>query len=341
MEGYKKCGIVAVICLIVISIVVIFINRDNIFKKEKHNWLIKEVVVNRDDYYETRDLMEVIPRWEELTITQQFSSIESSGRRHDARNKEMPEEMVGEKIENVVIKGYDTYTENTYTHKAELYKVKDFPEECVVAVQYEGTDEYYGAINTYYKPATLGNFIEDLNLKQIVSFGTVNYEYCDTDKYGNKKYENIEFPNVDNNIIWEMLFDGVTAENVYEDGVYHNTIMGISVNIPLLGYENIGVSLSEDGYLTTNILETGKRFYLGEEKVQKFVKYIIENYDGYKTVYVDENGNELSWDEQEDEKVGDDTIMVYNNEINETKEYILSNPNSSMQNFAEPYDPIK
>ena len=93
--------------------------------------------------------------------------------------------------------------------------------------------------------------------------------------------------------------------------------------------------------MTTNILETGKRFYLGEEKVQKFVKYIIENYDGYKTVYVDENGNELSWDEQEDEKVGDDTIMVYNNEINETKEYILSNPNSSMQNFAEPYDPIK
>lgn len=143
------------------------------------------------------------------------------------------------------------------------------------------------------RPSTLGNFMEDLKLKEIVSFGTIYYDYWNTDSEGNKHCESIEFPNVNNDIIWQMLFDDITVENVHSDGVYHSTIMTISVDISLLGYKDISISLSEDGYLITNILETGKTFYIGKEKVQNFVNCIIENYDGYKTVYIDENGNKL------------------------------------------------
>ena len=70
--------------------------------------------------------------------------------------------------------------------------------------------------------------------------------------------------------------------------------IGISVDIPVLGYNNISVSLTDKGYLITNIFETGKAFYIGEEKVQEFIEYVINNYEGYRIVYVDKDGNEIN-----------------------------------------------
>lgn len=336
-----KWIVIALVCLLVI-IISFFINRGKALKEEteKKDWPIKEIVMNKDDFYKIEDLIEVIPKWGELTIAQQFSLVENNGKKYDVRNTKVLQERIGNKIGEVVVKGYDTYTKATYTHNAELYKMKNFPEECVIAVKYENTNEYYVAINAYYKPATLKDFMEDLNLREIVSFGTIFYDDYNIDKDGNVKYESIEFPNVDDNIIWKMLFDDVTVENVYDDRELYAATMDISVNIPLLGYENIGVSVNEYGYLITNILETGKAFYIGEEKVQKFVNYIIENYDGYKIVYVDENGNELSRDNPKDKNVEYDVIMFQNNTTNATKEYI-PNSNASKQNFTEPYDLTK
>lgn len=338
MKKHIKFVIIALVCIAVISIALVI--KFQPFNKEdkKHKWLIKEVYVNKEDYYKIEDSLAIVPKWDELTITQQFSLFKYNEKNYNIRYAAIPEEMIGKKIGNVVLEGYDTYTKTTYTHNATGYIVNSFPTECVIAIKYEGTNEYYVAINTSYRPTTLESFMKDLNLKEIVSFGTIYYEYFSTDKDGIKHYENIEFPNVNDDIIWQMLFDDISVENVHSDREFHSRIMSISVDIPLLGYKNISVSVSEDGYLMTNILETGKTFYIGKEKVQKFVNYIIENYDGYKTVYVDENGNELSMDTIEDDKetAENGTIMVYDNKTKETTPYV---PNSSGKNFTEPYNP--
>lgn len=338
MKKYIKFIIIAFVCIALIFIALVI--KIQLFNKDtkKHNWLIKEVVVNKEDYHKIEDSLAIVPKWDELTITQKFSLFRYNEKNYNIRYAAIPEEMIGKKIGNVVLEGYDTYTKTTYKHNATGYIVNSFPEECIIAIKYEGTNEYYVAINTSYRPATLENFMKDLNLKEIVSFGTIYYEYFTTDKDGIKHYENIEFPNVNDDIIWQMLFDNQLVENVHSDREFHSRIMGISVDISLLGYKNISVSVSEDGYLMTNILETGKTFYIGKEKVQKFVNYIIENYDGYKTVYVDKNGNELSVDTIEDDKetTEDGSIMVYDIKIKETTQYV---PNSSGKNFTEPYNP--
>ena len=67
----------------------------------------------------------------------------------------------------------------------------------------------------------------------------------------------------------------------------------ISVNIPILGYEKISISLTDKGYLLTNILDTGKGFYIGKDKVQEFLDYIKKNYDGYKIVQIEESDNNM------------------------------------------------
>ena len=96
-----------------------------------------------------------------------------------------------------------------------------------------------------------------------------------------------------------MLLSDTTLENVYDDREMYVSHMGISVDIPLLGYENISLSVTEEGYLTTNILDTGKAFYIGKDKVNAFVDYVLNHCEGVELVYeadlttsVDENAGE-------------------------------------------------
>lgn len=185
--------------------------------------------------------------------------------------------------------------------------------------KFEGESDYYVYVNSHYKPATLGEFMDDLRLKENTYFGTIHYNYWEKNAEGNKEYKHIEFYNVDNSMIWQMLFDNRNLENIYSDndiGKYtsekFSQNISIGVNIKLLGYENISVSLTDKGYLLTNILDTGKGFYIGEDKVQEFLNYIKENYDGYEIIYIDENSTNVENNEE------NENIIMMENKIEKT-----------------------
>lgn len=113
---------------------------------------------------------------------------------------------IGEKLGTATLTGYDGYTNKNYNVNATLYKLVDYPEKCVIAVQFDEDTDYYVYTNSYYRPETLGDFIEDLKLKDNISFGTIEYSYSDTDSKGKKQYYEVEFYNADKEIIWDMLF---------------------------------------------------------------------------------------------------------------------------------------
>lgn len=279
-------------------------------------------------------MVAIAKKWEELTLPQKFFNVKFLENSYDAKYKEIDKNLIGEKLETSELTGYDENTKTNYKINATIYELKKYPTKCAVAVQFESDTDYYPYIDAYYRPQTLGEFMKDLNLKETVEFGSVWYEDKDDD------YELIEFPDVEDEAIWKILFDDETLENVHDDNTYHSEIMSISVNIPIFGYENIGITISEDGYLTTNIFETGKTFYIGEEKVQKFVDYVLKNYDGYKTIYVDENGNEITEDSFEEPELTEDAneiIMVYQNGAVEAYEVNISEENG--KNYIEAYNP--
>lgn len=279
------------ICVVLIAIIGIqatnLLEPQDAITQEKSRWQEKEVYVNSS----TEEDIAIIPMWEDLTICEQFSTVEYHGKNYDCKYGKVPAQNIGENLGNATLTGYDTYTKKTYTQNATLYAIDTLSQECAIAVQFEGTTDYYAYSNAYYSPKTLGNFIEDLNLKEIISFGSVWYEDSYTDKEGNLHYNTIEFPNVEDETIWNMLFSDTSLKNIYHDTLVYHKIMTISVDIPILGYKNIGCSVTEEGYLVTNILDTGKAFEIGKEKVQEFVNYILDNYEGYKIIYVDANEN--------------------------------------------------
>ena len=318
----KKVGIIILVLVILIIIAVlsvIFLNNEKSQDGKESRWKTKEIYVNSltEKITDATDIA-VIPRWEELTIYQQFSNVRYNESNYDCWQGKVPTEMIGENLGIATLSGYDEYSKNTYTKNGTIYTIKNISKECAIAIQLDGTNEYYSYVNSYYRPETLGEFIEDLNLKEIISFGSIWYDDVYTDEEGNTHYDNIEFPEVDDETIWKMLFSNTSVENVHNDSSwYGDTVMSVSVDIPILGYKNISCSVTENGYLETNILDTGKTFYIGKDKVQEFVNYILDNYEGYKIVYVDAEGNrsDEEFDEDDNVSTADDVIVQTGNNV--------------------------
>lgn len=280
-----------------------------------------------------------------MSISQQFYEFEYNNNKYSSRITKISKDKILKNIGNATLTGYDTYTETTYSKKGELYSIKSIDEKCAIAVKFEGDTDYYVYVNSYYRPKTLVEFMKVLNLKENTSFGTIYYNYWDKEIQENI---NVEFYDVYNDIIWEKLFSNLNLENIYSDndtGKYtserFSQSISISVDIPLLGYKNISVSLTDKGYMITNILDTGKGFYIGEDKVKEFLGYIKENYDGYKIVYVDKNGKEITDKNMEIENnMVEEKIMMTENTVNGyvTKE-VETDKITSNENKTEPYIP--
>lgn len=293
MTRYKKHKITVVICSVLILCVIGFgiwqlieyINIDPTYKK-----ILKFPVANKvgdasgeiEEY--TYDIAYIHP-WDELSITNQYSELDFGGVRYSSRNKEISADMLQDKIGDYTAHGFDEINQISYTKNAEVYSVKNISSDCVVAVKPDGVEEYYIYTNAHYKPKTLGDFIDDLNLREIISFGNASYNYSKIidDTYINEK---VQFINVGDKVIWEKLLNDTKLKNIHSDEEFYGpSIISIRVDIELLGYENIGLWITEDGYMQTNILDTGKTFFIGKEKVAEITNYLLDNCDGERYVY--------------------------------------------------------
>ena len=274
-------------------------------------------------------------KWDEKTITQKFYSVYFMNNTYDSSNgTSISNDLIGQSLGTASLIGNDSYTDSDYTTTATVYEIKDYPTNCMIALQFEGDSNFYIYINTFYRPDTLGDFIDDLNLKENVTFGTINYNYSYTDNNGEWQYAEVEFYDVNNDDIWNMLFSDTSLENVQDDlEVYTNGDFNISINvdIPFLGSKRVCITLTDRGYLTTNIFETGKAFYIGEDKVQEFLNYLVNNYDGYRLIYEDTAEEENLDNEIEDSG----TIMVTQNSINgTTTEEVNTSEFNNLSNFT-------
>lgn len=277
----NKINIILVCILIGISvlcIILICLNKD-IKNAGNNNLAINESQPNQEEFYRPPFEYNNNKYYNRNTKISKDNILKKIGRTNLIVYKKNTEDNYIEEFVDSSIK------QETYNKTADLFSIKKISEECAIAVKFEGENNYDVYVQPNYKPTTLGNFMEDLNLKEITSFGTVSYDYYDKDV---KESVYTEFYNVDNNIIWDKLFSDLSLKTLYDDSINpfkyssKDVRIHISVNIPILGYKNISIDLSDTGYLQTNILDLGKNFYIGEEKVKDFLDYIKENYEGHK-----------------------------------------------------------
>lgn len=343
MKKFKVKYVLIFIIVFVVIIAIVGISQRKLFNsKEKQNidegnlneisWPVKEVYLDNN---QVESSVAVLLPWDKMSIYQQFPSVKYGSNNYASKNVEISEDMITEKLGNATLTGKDDITGTKYTENAELYAIKGLSNECVIALKFVNMSQYYVYRNIEYKPSTLGQLIEDLNLKETLSFETVYYNYDYVNENGDEQKEKVEFSDVDDDVIWNMLFDDLSLKNVYEDKEWPESVMSISVNISVIGYKNISVALSKDGYLTTNILDSGKCFYIGEDKVQEFINYVVKNCEGYRIVYINSNENN-----DENVTTEDESIEVYDVKNNTTDKVILnSTENNRTTNSIPAYDP--
>jgi hypothetical protein len=75
--------------------------------------------------------------------------------------------------------------------------------------------------------------------------------------------------------------------------------------VKTIGYRNISLSVDDRGYLQTNILDTGKSFYIGEDNVRAFVDYVLRNGD---RIVVNNAVDQPAWDMEQNEDAQPQTI---------------------------------
>lgn len=217
------------------------------------------------------------PKWEDKPIWQQFPDFERFEiGSYTLRDVTIDKAMVEEYLEDVHLHGYDIYTKTGYEIVGKVYRIKGINPACAVALQYPDRTDFFPATCSKYSPATLGQFIADLNLREHLRVGTVYHSYRDASgTIHDKEYAGLTVEKV-----WEMLLSDDALCNEYDETDWQrqwNTKISIRIDMPLLGYQNISISLSEDGYLRTNLLDTEKLFHIGKDKVDAFMAYVEEN----------------------------------------------------------------
>jgi hypothetical protein len=178
---------------------------------------------------------------------------------------------VGELIGAATARGYDSYENKEYATDCEIYALQGISSECAVAVKVAGDEGYYPFKNPYYEPATLGDLIDGLNLREHLVFNRIHYDYFEDGVYVMSVYTLPDYA-----VLWDLLLADTAAK--YEpDMLLGASLMGVSIDVKVVGYRNISLAVNDQGYLLTNILDSGKVFYIGEDRVQAFVDYVLAN----------------------------------------------------------------
>ncbi len=230
--------------------------------------------------------MMISPQWIDKTTPEKYPEISDGKNIYYTQNTKISADNTENELFSGEMTGYDIYEDKTYITKGTAHSIKNIAPECAVAVKIDGEDGYYVYINTEYVPETLGDMIVDLNLRETLSFGKAY-----SDRYENSPYRTYisrTYEDFDDSIVWNMILADTDIKNVSYDR-YSEKIIHLSVDIPLLGYKNISMGVTKDGYIITNILNTQKCFFIGTEKAEAFGKYIEENVKYTEASTVTEN----------------------------------------------------
>lgn len=255
-----------------------------------------ETVTNPAIY--TEEIATVL-RWEDITNARRYGELKTGDMTYSTMDCELSADKADEFLCDCEMTGYDIYTDKTYTTKAQVYSIKNISEKCAVAVKFQDEDKYYVYTNFYYSPDSLGEMINDLNLRETLSFGIAYYGYEDTDA---DAYVTRVYADFDDSIVWNMLLSDEGVKNTPFDGFYESGV-DISISIPLLGFENISFDVTAEGYIVTNIMHTRKCFFVGKEKTEAFCEYLSENVKYKENTVVREPSYDIAPGKGENEMV--------------------------------------
>jgi hypothetical protein len=223
-----------------------------------------------------------IPSWAERSYPSRYDTLYMDGKLFTSTKGKIEKGKLDRFLFQTTLTGYDYTDPNFYIDKknakqyklnAAAYSVKGINQKFMVAIQYENQDGFYSYIPNDYVPKTLGEFIDNLNLKENLTIGTIQYE---SEKDGQKQKATYALSDV--SAVWDILLKNTSAKYVNPNGLgVFGGEMGIKVSMNIAAEKDDYISVSKSGYLFTNIYKTMKAFYIGEDNATAFTNYVLKN----------------------------------------------------------------
>lgn len=207
--------------------------------------------------------------WEYKTPIERYPGVTLNGVTYGTRAREIGEALLGEALGICTATGYDVYTETSYLVEFEVRAIRGIDPEQLVAVDLEGTWVVF-LREGLPLPATLGDWMDACSLQQNVSlerFSTVK-GYQTTGWYLAESDETV----------WQVLSECRNAPGSTDDwSLGDRKYISFTVSSEALGVYKKVLSVTEDGFLLTNLMEYGYVFNIGEDAAGRIIKSVTEH----------------------------------------------------------------
>ncbi len=229
-----------------------------------------------DDRYKGNNIqvgeLGVVFPWEYMTTAEKYVYLDVSGEKFSARQREISESYIGNKIGSFKATGFDnTVDDGIYTETFEVYEIKGISSDELVAAKIEG--EYYVFISDEYNPpATLGQVMETYNLSEYIEFNRFSFK-------GDGVEENYHLIN-DDEYVWSILKSCTNAPYFADEMAWHESkgnYISFTVTSEALGVYKRDLYLTENGYVWTNVFDGAFIYDIGTEAAASIINYAKEN----------------------------------------------------------------
>jgi hypothetical protein len=216
--------------------------------------------------------------WNCRAVYNQYTQLFYNGNEYSARSSyyggEVYANQIGDKLAEVECKGFDMIREGAYSIGCSIYRINGVDSDVIVAVKYDGFDGYYAFINESRKaPATLEALINRLNLTENIKLNS--FYYSETPLGEEKNYY---LNNETSEELWNIIKKYANAKLIDSKTFdYSKKKLSFAVSSNTLGVYNLSFSLSEDGFLFTNIENYGYCYAIGEGAVNEIFSLALKN----------------------------------------------------------------
>lgn len=284
--SWVKWGSIAAVFVLIVSMSVMIL--PGMLKDDNQgistDWPIKHVPKTSDDSEIAGPI--TAETWSVTGNAGRYTDLQYSDIGYRTCAVAVNESYKGKSLGDGVVTGQDLFSLEMHEMNVEVYEITGVNPEIAVAVRFtepdqsiNGLNHIYAYMNIDYVPKTLGDFVNDLDLNEKLEIGLAGMYQSGSDT--------VMFENLAKEKVLELLSACSDVENS-PNAETGEKLLGISAS--WLGM-NKSISLTKDGYLLSNILETGKYFYIGTDKVDEFVEYVRTNCDGFIYVYDSMSGS--------------------------------------------------
>ena len=210
--------------------------------------------------------------WDERTTSEKYSTTEINGTTyHVLSSRAISGDLVGEKINSYDFYGFDEKAQQKRTETFEVYQMKNLPEDLYLAVYIDGEYFVLKKEESYNPPATLGELFELIDLEKIIELN----RFSEDGENSETRYYSLN----NDDYVWDVLKECSSARFFKDDEFYTHERKHIdfSVTSEALGVYKCVLTITEEGFLSTNIFSYGYRFDIGKENAKKIIDYAKKN----------------------------------------------------------------